>query len=151
MSTATPTRPDRGHRTGCRAPRSPDANAPARSCAAPARSSCSSPSSSACPFALVELVGNPLPSTLPTRAWFDAELTASAVLDVLAAVLWLVWAHFVVCVLAETRAWVAGGGTARVPGGTSRCSPSGWWRRSSCWRRAPCRSPAPSPCSTPHP
>ncbi|ABS04589.1 LysM peptidoglycan-binding domain-containing protein [Kineococcus radiotolerans] len=69
------------------------------------------------PLALVELVGNPLPDTPPARAWLDAELSASAVLDVLAVVLWLVWAHFVVCVLAETRAWIAGGGARAVPGG----------------------------------
>ena len=34
------------------------------------------------PFALVELVGNPLPTTAPTRAWLDAELSAGAVLVV---------------------------------------------------------------------
>ncbi|WP_380156857.1 LysM peptidoglycan-binding domain-containing protein [Kineococcus sp. R86509] len=69
------------------------------------------------PFALVELVGNPLPTTAPTRAWLDAELSAGAVLDVLAVVLWLVWVHFVVCVLAEARAWIAGGRSGKVPVG----------------------------------
>lgn len=69
------------------------------------------------PLALVELVGNPLPTTAPTRAWLDAELSAGAVLDVLAVVLWLVWLHFVVCVLTETRAWIAGGRSGNVPMG----------------------------------
>jgi len=67
------------------------------------------------PLALVTLVGNPLPTTAPGRAWLDAELTASAVLDVLAVVLWGVWLHFVVCVAAEFRAWARGGVRSRVP------------------------------------
>jgi len=70
------------------------------------------------PLALVTLVGNPLPTTLPGRAWLDAELTASAVLDVLTVVLWGVWLHFVVCVVAEFRAWSRGGPRGRVPLGT---------------------------------
>ncbi|NIZ93244.1 hypothetical protein [Kineococcus rubinsiae] len=69
------------------------------------------------PLALVALLGNPLPTTLPGRAWLDAEVTASSVLDVLAVVLWGVWLHFVVCVVAEFRAW-ARGTRGRVPLGS---------------------------------
>ncbi|NAZ88539.1 hypothetical protein GTR00_20955, partial [Kineococcus sp. T90] len=73
------------------------------------------------PLALVQLVGNPLPTGAPTRTWLDAELTASAVVDVLAAALWLVWAHFAVCVAAELSAWARGGTAARVRlGGSSQ-------------------------------
>ena len=70
------------------------------------------------PLALVALLGNPLPATAPSRAWLDAELTASSVLDVLAVVLWGVWLHFVVCVVAEFRAWARGGIRSRVPLGS---------------------------------
>ncbi|NAZ84489.1 hypothetical protein GTR02_22050, partial [Kineococcus sp. R8] len=69
------------------------------------------------PLALAGLVGNPLPSTGPSRGWLDAELTASAVLDVLAVVVWGVWLHFVVCVVAELHAWARGGTGRRVPFG----------------------------------
>lgn len=69
------------------------------------------------PWALVELVGNPLPTTTPAPGWLDAELSASAVLDVLAVVLWALWGHFVVCVLAEFRAWAVGARSGTVPFG----------------------------------
>ncbi|WP_432571169.1 LysM peptidoglycan-binding domain-containing protein [Kineococcus sp. SYSU DK005] len=73
------------------------------------------------PLALVHLVGNPLPASAPTRSWLDAELTASAVVDVLAAVLWLVWGHFAVCVAVELAAWTRGGTAARLRlGGASQ-------------------------------
>ncbi|WP_337063246.1 hypothetical protein [Kineococcus sp. G2] len=73
------------------------------------------------PWALVVLVGDPLPSTPPRRSWLDAELSGTVVLDVLAVVLWLTWAHFTACVLAEVRARVRGGVSARAPfGGTQQ-------------------------------
>ncbi|WP_432487147.1 LysM peptidoglycan-binding domain-containing protein [Kineococcus sp. SYSU DK018] len=72
------------------------------------------------PAALVALVGNPLPATGPARSWLDAELTASAVVDVLAVVLWLAWAHFALCVLAELTAWARGGGGRPRLGGANR-------------------------------
>ncbi|MGI4896517.1 MAG: hypothetical protein ACRYF3_15535, partial [Janthinobacterium lividum] len=73
------------------------------------------------PLALVALVGNPLPTTLPSRSWLDAELTASSLIDVLAVVLWLLWGHFVLCVVAELQAWVGGGVSGAVPlGGASQ-------------------------------
>ncbi|MCI2240715.1 LysM peptidoglycan-binding domain-containing protein [Paenibacillus sp. TRM 82003] len=72
------------------------------------------------PWALVALVGNPLPSTLPARSWLDAQLSGTVVLDVLAVVLWLTWAHFTACVLAEVRAWVRGGVSARARFGSGQ-------------------------------
>lgn len=60
------------------------------------------------PWFLVALVGNPLPTSVPQRSWLDAELSATALLDVLAVVLWLLWLHFAVCVVAELHAWVTG-------------------------------------------
>ncbi|MEX2292008.1 MAG: hypothetical protein WD794_16985 [Mycobacteriales bacterium] len=56
------------------------------------------------PAALVLGVGNPLPTSLPDRGWLTAQITAGTVLQVLAGALWLVWAHFAVCVLTEWRA-----------------------------------------------
>ena len=56
------------------------------------------------PVALALAVGNPLPSTAPSRGWLTAQVTAGTVLDVLAVALWLAWAHFAVCVLVEFRA-----------------------------------------------
>ncbi|WP_432506998.1 LysM peptidoglycan-binding domain-containing protein [Kineococcus arenarius] len=73
------------------------------------------------PLGLVHLVGNPLPATPPTSAWLDAELTASAVVDVLAAALWLLWGHFAGCVGVELAAWARGGTAARARlGGTNQ-------------------------------
>ncbi|WP_432497992.1 LysM peptidoglycan-binding domain-containing protein [Kineococcus auxinigenes] len=73
------------------------------------------------PLGLVHLVGNPLPATPPTSAWLDAELTAGAVVDVLAAALWLLWGHFTGCVVAELAAWARGGTAARARlGGTNQ-------------------------------
>jgi hypothetical protein len=66
------------------------------------------------PWALATLVGNPLPTTVPDRSWLDAELSTTAVLDVLAVVLWLLWLHFVVCVLLELHAWASGAPSARA-------------------------------------
>lgn len=60
------------------------------------------------PVALVMLVGNPLPSTAPSRDWLTAEVTPAFVIDVLAVMVWVVWTHFVVCFLAEWRAVRAG-------------------------------------------
>lgn len=64
------------------------------------------------PVGLVAFVGNPLPTTMPTRAWLTADVTATLVIDVLAVLVWVVWVHFVVCFLTEWRAVRAG----RMPG-----------------------------------
>ncbi len=66
------------------------------------------------PVGLVLGVGNPLPTSAPSSAWLTADVTAGVVLDVLAVLLWLVWAHFLVCFLAEWRALRAGRMPARV-------------------------------------
>ena len=60
------------------------------------------------PVALVLLVGNPLPTTAPSRDWLTAEVTAELVINVLAVLVWVVWVHFVVCFLTEWRAVRAG-------------------------------------------
>lgn len=60
------------------------------------------------PVALVLLVGNPLPTTAPSRDWLTAEVTGDLVINVLAVLVWVVWVHFVVCFLTEWRAVRAG-------------------------------------------
>ncbi len=64
------------------------------------------------PVALVLLVGNPLPSTAPSSDWLDAQVTPELLINVVAVIIWVVWAHFVVCFLTEWRAIRSG----RVPG-----------------------------------
>ncbi|RNM14966.1 LysM peptidoglycan-binding domain-containing protein [Nocardioides pocheonensis] len=66
------------------------------------------------PVALVLLVGNPLPTTAPSRDWLTAEVTGDLVINVLAVLVWVVWVHFVVCFLTEWRAVRAGRMPARV-------------------------------------
>lgn len=66
------------------------------------------------PVGLVAFVGNPLPTTMPTRAWLTAEVTATLVIDVLAVLVWVVWVHFLVCFLTEWRAVRAGRMPERV-------------------------------------
>lgn len=62
------------------------------------------------PLALVTFIGNPLPTSLPSRDWLTAEITIDVILDVVALVVWAVWAHFVVCLLVELRAARSGSG-----------------------------------------
>lgn len=64
------------------------------------------------PVGLVLAVGNPLPTEAPSRDWLTAEVTGALIIDVLAVLVWIVWAHFLVCFLAEWRAIRAG----RMPG-----------------------------------
>lgn len=64
------------------------------------------------PALLVAFVGNPLPTSVPDRSWLEAEITAEAIINVFAVLVWLLWAHFVVCLVAELRAVRAG----RMPG-----------------------------------
>lgn len=56
------------------------------------------------PAVLVLVVGNPLPNSAPSRSWLTAQVTATTIIKVLAVVLWVAWAHFVVCLAAEWRA-----------------------------------------------
>lgn len=64
------------------------------------------------PVVLIYFVGNPLPTSLPDRSWLQADITASAIINILAVLVWIVWAHFVVCLIAEFQALRAG----RLPG-----------------------------------
>ncbi|ANS79095.1 putative integral membrane protein [Serinicoccus hydrothermalis] len=69
------------------------------------------------PVGLVLWVGNPLPTSAPTMEWLTAPVTAQALIDIVAVLVWLVWAHFVVCLLAEWRAVRAGRLPGMVPAG----------------------------------
>lgn len=62
------------------------------------------------PVALAFAVGNPLPTSAPSRAWLDAQLSSALVIDVLAVVMWVAWAQFAACVLTEWRAARRGAG-----------------------------------------
>ncbi len=62
------------------------------------------------PLALVVFIGNPLPTSLPSRDWLTAEITIDVILKVVALVVWAVWAHFVVCLLVELQAARRGSG-----------------------------------------
>ncbi|HEX8135135.1 MAG TPA: hypothetical protein VF880_17115, partial [Actinomycetes bacterium] len=70
------------------------------------------------PFALVALVGWPLPRRLPAFSveTLRAPVDATTLVNVLALVVWVAWAQFTACVLVEVKAAVAGAGLpARVP------------------------------------
>ncbi len=56
------------------------------------------------PVALILLVGNPFPTSAPSRDWLTADVNASLVIKVVAALVWIAWIHFVVCFLTEWRA-----------------------------------------------
>ncbi len=64
------------------------------------------------PFALVRFVGYPLPRSAPSRDWLTQSVSATLIINILACVVWLVWAHFTVCLLSEWRALRRG----RLPG-----------------------------------
>lgn len=66
------------------------------------------------PALLVTYVGNPLPSTLPDRSWLTADVSATVVIRVLAVLIWVVWAYFVVAFVAEWRALRSGRVPAKV-------------------------------------
>ena len=53
------------------------------------------------PVALVLFVGYPLPRTAPSKDWLTTSITATLIIKILACVVWLVWAHFVICIVAE--------------------------------------------------
>lgn len=64
------------------------------------------------PVALVLFVGNPLPTSAPSSDWLTAQIDGELIIKVVAVLVWIVWAHFVVCFLTEWRAVRAG----RMPG-----------------------------------
>ena len=73
------------------------------------------------PFGLLTVFGSPIPHTVPTMSALTHQITASAVLKVLAVVVWLAWVQLILCVVAEIRAAARNSGMpARVPlaGGT---------------------------------
>lgn len=59
------------------------------------------------PCGLVLGVGRPV-HHLPSREWLTQPLDANAIIAVLAVVVWIVWAHFTVCVIAEWRSETRG-------------------------------------------
>src|SRR3954463_6420107 len=56
------------------------------------------------PAALIVFVGYPLPTHAPSHAWLTQTISATLIIKILACVVWLVWAHFVICLLTEWRA-----------------------------------------------
>lgn len=71
------------------------------------------------PAALVLAIGLPVPRSLPTRESLTGELEAMTILRILSVVVWLAWAHFVICLVVEWRAERRGAGLpGRVPFGS---------------------------------
>jgi DNA-binding SARP family transcriptional activator len=72
------------------------------------------------PTGLITQIGWPLPRQLPTleaaRHTLTAPVSDTAVLDLLATALWILWAAFVVSLLVEIGAALTGTPTPRIPG-----------------------------------
>ncbi|TCI99446.1 LysM peptidoglycan-binding domain-containing protein [Aeromicrobium sp. IC_218] len=70
------------------------------------------------PLALLAAFGTPWPDEAPSLQWLTEPTTTEALMGVLAAVVWLAWAHFVVCLVVEAVAERKRRGLApQVPGG----------------------------------
>jgi nucleoid-associated protein YgaU len=70
------------------------------------------------PIALLSAFGTPWPDQKPSVDWLSTPTTGETVLGVLAVVVWLAWAHFVVCLVVEAVAEHRKSGlAARIPGG----------------------------------
>ena len=69
------------------------------------------------PILLLVAFGNPLPDEAPTMEWLTRPTTTETVLGVLAAVVWLAWAHFVVCLVIEAVSEARRTMAPHVPGG----------------------------------
>src|SRR5699024_1276317 len=70
------------------------------------------------PIGLLAGFGTPWPDEPPTLEWLTQPTTGEALLAVLAVVVWLAWAHFVVCLVVEAVAERRQRGmAAHVPGG----------------------------------
>jgi hypothetical protein len=68
------------------------------------------------PYALVTVVGLPLPRGLPPLSDLTQRLDIAGILRILSAVVWLAWLQLSICVLVEVRAAARGVGLpARVP------------------------------------
>lgn len=76
------------------------------------------------PWALYSAFGAPWPDSLPSSDWIYADFSPRDALSVLVVVLWLAWAHFLVCLLVEFVAERRGRGlSASVPGGSVGTQP----------------------------
>jgi hypothetical protein len=71
------------------------------------------------PLALLSAFGTPWPDSSPSVEWLTRPVTPESVLGLLAVVVWLAWAHFVICLLVEAIAGRGHRGAAapHVPGG----------------------------------
>ncbi|WP_456696066.1 hypothetical protein [Aeromicrobium sp. P5_D10] len=70
------------------------------------------------PVALLAAFGPPWPDEAPSAEWLSAPATGETVLAVLAFVVWLAWAHFMVCLVVEFVAERRQSGLApHIPGG----------------------------------
>src|SRR5262249_9895297 len=68
------------------------------------------------PFALLTVLGPPIPHTVPALSLLTHRLDILAILKILSVVVWLAWLQLVVCLIAEVRAAVRNSGMPpRVP------------------------------------
>jgi hypothetical protein len=68
------------------------------------------------PFALITVLGLPIPHNLPPLSVLTQRLDIVAILRILSVIIWLAWLQLSVCVLVEIRAAIRGVGLpARVP------------------------------------
>lgn len=71
------------------------------------------------PIGLLAAFGTPWPDERPSLEWLTQSASPETVMAVLAAIVWLAWAHFVFCLIVEAVAEVRHRGLARpVPGGS---------------------------------
>lgn len=72
------------------------------------------------PAALITLVGNPLPTSLPTPDTLTSPVTDQVLINTLAVACWLLWAQFSLAVALELRAALSGRDlTPRLPAGAA--------------------------------
>ena len=68
------------------------------------------------PYALITVIGLPVPHNLPPLSVLTQRLDVVAILRILSVIIWLAWLQLSVCVLVEVRAAIRGVGLpARVP------------------------------------
>ncbi|MFJ1757652.1 LysM peptidoglycan-binding domain-containing protein [Kitasatospora sp. NPDC088134] len=58
----------------------------------------------AVPWGLITFVGNPLPDSVPDWSSFTSTVDATVIINVIAVVVWAVWAQFALCVAVELSA-----------------------------------------------
>ena len=70
------------------------------------------------PWLLLRAFDPPWPTEPPSTSWFTEQVGTDTILLILSVVVWLAWAHLVVCLVVEAVTEVRGQGLApRVPGG----------------------------------